>query len=94
MNFDFLLETSNVLRMLFDELHDKPVASKGTRILKKTNLLKKDIKTLLDNLKTLDKIFNIDKESLKSIFKNENFVESFMEEIKNLKEKILMGKKI
>ncbi len=94
MNFDFLLETSNVLRMLFNELHDKPVTSKGMRILNKTNLLKKDIKTLLDNLKTLDKIFNTDKESLKSIFKNESFIDSFIEEIKNLKEKILMGKKI
>jgi len=94
MNFDFFLETSNILRMLFDELHDKPVTSKGTRILNKTNLLKKDIKTLLDNFKTLDKIFNIDKESLREIFKNENFIDSLMEEIKNLKEKILMGKKI
>ncbi len=94
MNFDFLLETSNVLRMLFDELHDKPIASKGMRILSKTNLLKKDIKTLFDNLETLDKIFNVDKETLKTIFKNENFVDSLMEEIKNLKEKILMGKKI
>jgi len=94
MNFDFLLETSNVLRMLFDELHDNPTTSKGIRILNKTNLLEKDIKTLFDNLQTLDKIFNTDKESLKNIFKNEDFVDSLMEEIKNLKEKVLMGKKI
>jgi len=80
--------------MLFDELHDNPTTSKGTRILNKTNLLEKDIKTLFDNLQTLDKIFNTDKESLKKIFKNEDFVDSLMEEIKNLKEKVLMGKKI
>lgn len=94
MNFDFFLEISNILRMLFGELHDKPVTSKGNRILNKTNLLKKDIKILLNNLKTLDRIFNIDKESLRGIFKNENLIDSIMEEIKNLKEKILMGKKI
>ena len=94
MNFDFLLETSNILRFLFGELHDKPISSKGMRILSKTNLLKKDVKILLNMFKTPDKLFNVDKESLTAIFKNENFVDSLFDEIKNLKEKILMGKRI
>lgn len=94
MNFDFLVETSNVLRVLFDELHDNSVSPKGMRILKKTNLLEKDIKTLIDNFKTLDNIFNVDEEALKQVFKNENFVDSLLKSLKNLKEKILMGKKI
>ncbi len=93
-NFDFLIETSNVLRVLFGELHDNPISSKGMRILSKTNLLEKDIKILFKNFKTLENIFNLDKESLKPLFKNESFVDSFLNEIKNLKEKILMGKKI
>ncbi len=94
MNFDFLIETSNVLRVLFGELHDNSISSKGTRILNKTNLLPKDIKILSKNFKTLDDIFNLDKESLKPLFKNEGFIDSLLDEIKKLKEKILMGKKI
>lgn len=94
MNFDFLIETSNVLRVLFGELHDNPISSTGMRILSKTNLLEKDIKILFKNFKTLENIFNLDKESLKQLFKNENFIDSLLDEIKNLKEKILMGKKI
>ncbi|MEX0920756.1 MAG: DNA integrity scanning diadenylate cyclase DisA [Candidatus Pacearchaeota archaeon] len=94
MNFDFLVETSNVLRVLFDELHDSSVSPRGMRILNKTNILEKDIKILLEKFKTLDNIFNLDKEDLKSVFKNENFVDSLLKSLKNLKEKILMGKKI
>ena len=94
MNFDFLLETSNILRFLFGELHDKPISSKGMRILSKTNLLRKDIKTLLNLFKTPDRLFNADKEALVTALKNENLADSLFDEIKNLKEKILMGKKI
>jgi len=94
MKFDFLIETPNILRVLFEELHDNPIFPKGMRILSKTDLLEKDIKILFKNFKTLENIFNLDKESLKPVFKNENFVDSLLNEIKNLKEKILMGKKI
>ncbi|MFH1311329.1 MAG: DNA integrity scanning diadenylate cyclase DisA [Nanoarchaeota archaeon] len=94
MNFDFLLENLNVLRILFDELHDNSISSRGMRILGKTNLLEKDIKIILDNFKTLDEIFNLNRESLRPLFNNEDFIDSFLTEIKNLKEKILMGKKI
>ena len=94
MNFDFLLETSNILRFLFGELHDKPISSRGTRILSKTNLLRKDIKILLNIFKTPDKLFNTDKEALTIALKNENLADSLFDEIKNLKEKILMGKRI
>ena len=94
MNFDFLLESSNILRMFFGDTHDKPVISKGTRILGKTSLLAKDIKILTDSFKTLDRIFNLDRSSLNNVFRNENLISSFMGDMKNLKEKILMGKKI
>jgi len=94
MNFDFLLENLNVLRILFDELHDNSISSRGMRILGKTNLLEKDIKIILDNFKTLDEIFNLNRESLRPLFNNEDFIDSFLTEIKNLKEKILMRKKI
>ncbi|MFH1585348.1 MAG: DNA integrity scanning diadenylate cyclase DisA [archaeon] len=94
MTFDFLLETSNIGRMLFEELNDKPISSKGMRIMSKTNLLEKDITILLTTFKTLDKIFNADKEFLEGIFKNEAFVESLIKDLDNLKEKILVGRRV
>ena len=94
INFDFLLETSSVLRILFSELHDGSISPRGTRILGKTNIFEKDAETIMENFNTLDRVFNLDAESLRSFFKNENLVDSIINEIRNLKEKILMGKKI
>lgn len=94
MNFDFLLETSNLSRVLFEELHDKPISSQGIRILSKTNLLEKEVYNLMQNYETLDRIFQANRESLLGIFKNENLVESLMQDLETLKDKILAGKKI
>lgn len=94
INLDFLLETQNILRILFSEIHDKPISSGGFRILEKTNLLKKEIKLLVDTFETLDRVFDSDRNSLLDLFKNENLVDSILEELKKLKEKILMSKRI
>ncbi len=94
MNFDFLLETSNLSRALFEELHDKPIYSKGNRLLSKMNLLEKDIESLRQYYETLDRIFRADENSLKIVFQNETFVEHLAGDLGNLKDKILAGKKI
>ncbi len=94
INFDFLLETSNILRMVFGQLHDGQISPLGTRILGKTNILDKDIDALRAAFGNLDKIFSADAEELKNVFKNENMVSSFLAETRGLKEKIMMGKKI
>jgi len=94
MNFDFLLESSNLSRMLFEELHDKFIQSQGTRILGKTNLLEKDIKLLLNSFETLGRIFNADKNSLIEIFKNKSLVESLMQDLESLRDKIFIRKNI
>jgi len=94
MSFDFLIEPLNISRMLFEELHDKEIPSKGLRILSKTNLLEKDVQVLLHNFKTLDKIFNMEKELLLEVFKNENLVDSMIDELAELKEKIMSGKSV
>ena len=94
VNFDFLLETSNIARILFGEIHDQPVSPKGFRILSKTDMLEKDIKILLDTFGSLDRVFDLDKDSLSSLFKNEKLVESIIKDLKNLKEKILVGKSL
>ncbi len=94
MNFDFLLETTNVSRMLFEELQDKSISPKGFRILKKTNLLDRHVDSLIGNFKTLDKILSANNEQLLEVLENEKAIEFFKEEIYNLKEKIMVGKKL
>jgi DNA integrity scanning protein DisA with diadenylate cyclase activity len=90
VGFDSLVETSNLLMILFEELHDKSISPRGMRILSKTNLSEKDIKSLITNFKTLDKIFDADKDSLIKIFKNEDVVNLLIESLENLKEKVLV----
>lgn len=92
MSFDFLLETSNISRMLFGELHDQPISPQGYRILKKTNLLDKDIKIILNNFESLEDVFSADKKEFGKIFQNENLIDSIIKDIKTIKEKILVGK--
>ncbi len=94
MSFDFLLETSNISRMLFSELHDKEISPKGYRILGKTSLLDKDIKIILNHFDNLEDVFSADEKELKEIFNNEDLIEFIGKELKTLKEKILVGKSI
>jgi len=94
MNFDFLLETPNISRLLFEELHDKPISPKGFRILSKTNLLEKDVQDLLGNFGTLDRIFYANRESILEVVKSEKLAEGVLRELESLKEKIMTGKKI
>jgi len=94
MNFDFLLETSNLSKVLFGESHDKSISPIGIRILSKTNLSEKEIELLIKNFKTLDKIFDIDNDSLIKLFKKKELVDSFNKELKDLREKIMSGRKI
>ncbi|PIO07861.1 DNA integrity scanning protein DisA [Candidatus Pacearchaeota archaeon CG10_big_fil_rev_8_21_14_0_10_34_12] len=94
ISFDFLLETSNILRLVFGELHDGSISPRGTRILSKMSMLEKDRDMLIETFGTIDKIFNADSEELKNVFKNENLVGSFLSEMRGLKEKIMMGKRI
>lgn len=94
MDFDFLLEPLNISRMLFEELHDKPISPKGMRILGKTNLLEKNVESLTAHFGRLDKILIASDEELLEVLENEGLVSFFKEEIYNLKEKISIGKRI
>ncbi|HTY44202.1 MAG TPA: DNA integrity scanning diadenylate cyclase DisA [Patescibacteria group bacterium] len=94
MNFDFLVETQNISRMLFNELHDRGISPRGVRILSKTNLVEKDIKLLTTSFKSLDQILSANEEDLMKIFKKREQINFFNEEIRGIKEKIVIGKKI
>ena len=92
MTFDFLLERDNISKALFDEVHDKPIASMGLRILKETNALEQYINSLITKHKNLEIIMTLSNEELLEIFKTEELVNHFKEEINSLKEKIMVGK--
>ncbi|MEK6875205.1 MAG: DNA integrity scanning diadenylate cyclase DisA [Nanoarchaeota archaeon] len=94
MSFDFLLEISNLSRMLFDETHDKTISPKGYRILSRTNLLDKSSRSLITNFKTLDKILNASDEELLKVLKKQGFVDLFKQELESIKDKIMTGKTI
>ena len=94
MDFNFLLEPMNISRMLFEELHDKPISPKGSRILSKTNLLERHTTALIKEFKKLDKILIASDEELLKVLGNDGLVTFFKEEIYNLRERISVGKRI
>lgn len=94
MDFDFLLEPMNISRLLFEELHDKVVSPKGSRILGKTNLLERYVDLLIGNFENLNEILGASNKELLDVLENEAMVAFFREEIYNLKERINLGKSI
>lgn len=93
MNFDFLLETSNISRLIFEEVHDKTISPKGVRFLSKTNLLEKNQRILINNFRSLDKLLDANEEELLKVLKKKEIVEFFLREVREVKDKIMSGKK-
>ena len=94
MNFDFLLETANISRLLFEELHEREVKPKGIRILSKLNLNEKDRDFLIAGFDGLDAIFDANEEDLSSALGRLQGIDKFKEELDRLREKILDGKRV
>jgi len=94
IHLDSLLETSTISRTLFGEAGDKSVTPLGLRILGKTNLPEKEIRILVNSFGNLDRIFEISKEDFLEVFDNEEKINSITRDLRNLKEKILVGKTV
>ncbi len=94
MNFDFLLESSNLSRMLFEELYDKQIFPKGFRLLSRTKLLERHVTLLVHKFDNLNGVLSAKKEELLEIFEKTEMVEFFSAEVNKLREKIIMGKDI
>ena len=92
MNFDFLLESSNISRLLFEELYDKQVAPQGIRLLGKTKLLERHVNELIVKFSNLNEIISARHEDLLVVFEKTEAVEFFNKEISRLRERVLMGK--
>lgn len=94
ISFDFLLETSNLSRTLFEEVHDKIISPQGYRILSRTNLLEKNLKGLINYFENLDNILVSNNEDFLKVLKKQSLVDMFKEELEGIKEKIMTGKNI
>lgn len=94
MDFDDLLEVSNIAKGLFEDVHDNSLDSTGLRILSKTTLSEKHLTSLISKYKNLDNILSLDNEQLLEALGNEEIFVSFTQELTNLKEKIMLGKNI
>jgi len=92
LSFEGLLDADNIARLLFGETSEVKIIPKGYRILNKTNLSADEIELLIRNLRNLDKIINADEETLYNLLKNR--ADSFKDELVQLKEQIMLGKKI
>ena len=94
MDFDSLLELSDLSEILFGEISERKVSPKGLRILKKTNIPERYVDSLVAHFGSLEKILSARYEDLFRIFQNEGMVDFFKEELYSLREKISLGRKI
>ena len=92
LNFEEILDLENIALNLFKEPSDKEIMPAGYRILDRTNLTNEEIGGLVKELGNLDRILNADDDVLINIIgvKGANF----KKEILDLKEQILIGKRI
>jgi diadenylate cyclase len=92
ISFEGVIDTESLSRMIFEASPDTQIIPKGYRILSKLNLTEREIKGLITNFENLSGIVNATTEELSRVLKGK--AESFKKEFDNLKEQILMGKKI
>lgn len=93
-SFDGLLDIESIARVLFESELEASVMARGYRVLSKTSLMEKEIKALIDRFKTLNSILEANKIELLEVLKNQERVDKFQEEIKKIKEQIMVGKKL
>lgn len=84
LNYDEILESENILRVLAYESPSQQSATKGWRILSKTSLQEPEIAMLLRELGSLGKIIHSNANSYKNILGEEK-AKTFKEEIERIK---------
>ena len=89
LNFEELLDLENISKVLFKLSSEKEIAPHGYRMLSKTSLSRGDIESLVKNFKSFYNILEVD---VSSVLKDK--VGDFRKELSNLREHIMVGKKI
>ncbi len=92
LNFEEILDLENIAINLFKEPPDKEIMPHGYRILERTNLTNGEIETLIKGLGNLDAVLNADDDTLINNLGVRGA--NFKKEILNLKEQILIGKRV
>jgi diadenylate cyclase len=92
LSFDGLLDLEKIGYVLFNKSLEIAVIPRGYRILSKTHLSKDEIDGLIKHFKNLDRIFGADKEIIGRIIKDNP--DKLQKELNNLREHIIVGKKI
>lgn len=92
INFDGLLDTEALARIIFESPQDRQIFPKGYRILNKLNLTGGEVRAMIDYFKNLGNILGASEADLSQILMHKS--ESFRKELENLKEQIMVGKKI
>ena len=92
ISFEGVIDTESLSRILFESSSDTQIIPKGYRMLEKLNLTEKEVKTLIYNFEHLPGIVEASHEDLNKVLKGK--AEHFKKELENIKEQILMGKKI
>jgi len=92
INFDSLLDVETLARTIFESSGDKQIFSRGYRVLSKLGLTEREIKYLINRFNNLGNILNAAEADLQQVLKTRT--NTFKKELENLKEKIMMGKKV
>ena len=92
MTFDSLLDISSLADRLFGLSLDSKAFSKGYRLLSKIRLNKEEIILFKDNFKSLAEVLNASDDELNGVFRDSK--DTFKRELNNLREQIMVGKKI
>jgi diadenylate cyclase len=94
ISFDDLIDTEGISKLLFNKASNEMIQPKGYRLLSRTNLAEADLHNFIEGFKNLNNILNLSIEDIKNVLKDKDFSQEFQKEVKNLRENIMVGKKI
>lgn len=94
ISFDDLIDTAQISKLLFNKSSDESIQPGGYRFLSKTNLEEQDVDSLVSNFKNLNSILNLSNDDISKIFKDDDFAQDFRKKLSNLKENIMIGRKL
>ncbi len=92
MDFDSLLDNTNLSRVLFDQSVEVQLSPRGYRLLGKTFLNEGQVNSIVEHFGSLNGIFNSNMEEVTKLLGVKS--EDFQRELMLLKEQIMVGKKI
>jgi len=92
INFDGLLDAGVLARIIFEASNDKQIFPTGYRVLSKLNLTEGELDRMIEYFKNLGNLLNANEEDIRQVLGNKT--DSFQREWENLKEQIMVGKKI